>query len=111
MTDQKPNPAFARMISDFVRKRGAAVLQPRDVERLRQHVLRLLAEVQALPSIGAGIDWERLAADAGIDAELLVAAKEDLRPGLEALRREMRNRPRGCRAQGAETDSEQTHPS
>jgi hypothetical protein len=93
MTNPKPNPAFARMISDFVRKRGAAVLPPRDVELLRQHLLRLLAEVQPLPLIGTGIDWRRLAADAGVDAELLAGAWENLRPGLEALRREIRVRP------------------
>lgn len=83
------NPAFARMISDYVRLRGATALPPRAVEKLRAHLVDLFETGQPPPVRGRGIDWGELAADAGIEPEVLDAAGHALRPGLEALRREL----------------------
>lgn len=81
------------MISDFIRLRGPLVLPPRDVEALREHLVGLCHGDGRLPCRGAGLDWRALADDAGIDAEALLAAAHVLRPGLEAMRRELRKRP------------------
>jgi hypothetical protein len=89
-----PNPAFPRMISKFVRQRAAAFLPPRDVESLRLHLLGLLKRGEQPPAAGPGIDWKRLAAAADIEPALLEAAKTTLQPGLEALRREIKSRPK-----------------
>jgi hypothetical protein len=90
-----PNAAFPRMLTDYLRKRAAHLFPPRDLERLRQHLLGHLRRVEKLPATGGGsIDWRRLAADAGIDAELMVGARTALRPGLDALCREISARPK-----------------
>lgn len=90
-----PNAAFPRMLTDYLRKRAAHLFPPRDLEQLRLHLLERLRQVERLPAIsGGGIDWRRLADDADVDADLMLQAKDALRPGLEALRREIAARPR-----------------
>jgi hypothetical protein len=81
------------MISNFVRLRGPLVLPPRDVEALRDHLVALFHDDGRLPCRGAGLDWRSLAANAGIDPETLLAGRDVLPPGLEAMRRELRKRP------------------
>lgn len=78
------------MISDFVKLRGPRVLSPGDAERLRSHLVACFVDNQRLPARGGGIDWRALAFEAGVDEEALVAGRDLLRPGLEALRRELR---------------------
>lgn len=90
LSGARRNPAFGRMISDFVRLRGPQVLGPRDVEHLRSHLVEAFETGSRLPSRGRGIDWRRLADEAGVDGDALLAGKDLLRPGLEALRRELR---------------------
>lgn len=46
-------------------------------------------EESPCPAAGA-VDWRALAQDAGVDEDRLVAAKDHLRSGVEALRRELR---------------------
>lgn len=94
------NAAFPRMLSDYLRKRAAHLLPPRDLEGLRVHLLDRLARGEKLPAAGRGIDWRRLAAEAGVDADLLFQARDALRPGLEALRREIAILPRTAKKRG-----------
>jgi hypothetical protein len=89
-----PNAAFPRMLTDYLRKRAAAHFPPRELEQLRLHLLDRLSKVETLPAAGMGIDWRRLAEEAGVDGDLMLQAREALRPGLEALRREIAARPR-----------------
>lgn len=89
-----PNAAFPRMMTDYLRKRAAQLFPPRELERLRLHLLDRLRRAEKLPAAGGGIDWRQLAEDAGLDAELMLQAKDVLKPGLEALRREIASRPR-----------------
>lgn len=81
------------MISDFVKLRGPMVLSPQDVEKLRLHLVEVLRRNERLPARGQGLDWRAIAADCGVDAEALVRGRDVLRPGLEALRRELRKAP------------------
>jgi hypothetical protein len=100
MSQERRNPAFPRMISDYLRRRAAPVLPPRVVEVLREHLLNLLARGEPLPSRGKTIDWRSLAADCGLEEELLYSVREVLRPGLEAVRREIAKAPRPARSEG-----------
>ena len=90
---ERRNPAFSRMISDFVKLRGPMVLSPRDVEKLRIHLIEVLRRNERLPSRGQGLDWRAIAEASGVDADALVRGRDVLRPGLEALRRELRKAP------------------
>lgn len=89
-----PNAAFPRMLTDYLRKRAAHLFPPRELEQLRLHLIDRLRRVEKLPSVGGGIDWGQLAQDAGVDVQLMLEAKDALRPGLEALRREIAARPK-----------------
>lgn len=90
LTQDKRNPAFPRMISDFVRQRGVDLLSPREIERLRIYLVDLLRRNRRLPSQGSGINWRAIAVACEIEPEVLLRARAKLRPGLEALRRELR---------------------
>jgi hypothetical protein len=92
MSDRK-NPRFARMISDYLRKRAAHSLPPRDVERLRGYLLGKLRLSEKLPAKGSGFDWDRIALETGVEVELLARVKDNLRPLLGALRREIAQAP------------------
>lgn len=81
------------MISDFVKLRGPMVLTPRDVEKLRLHLVEVLQRNERLPTRGPGLDWRAIAEGSGVDPEALVRGRDVLRPGLEALRRELRKAP------------------
>jgi hypothetical protein len=88
------------MLSDYLRKRAAHLLPPRDLECLRVHLLDRLARGEKLPAVGRGIDWVRLATEANVDGDLLFRARDALRPGLEALRREIALIPRVPKKRG-----------
>lgn len=89
-----PNATFPRMMTDYLRKRAAPLFPPRELERLRLHLLDHLRRAEGLPAAGRGIDWHQLAEDAGLDVDLMLRAKGVLKPGLEALQREIASRPR-----------------
>jgi hypothetical protein len=89
------------MISDFVRLRGVNHLAPREVEQLRIYLLDLLGRDGRLPSRGRGLDWSAIADRCNIDPSALDAARPALRPGLEALRRELRKPRPGTSGQNA----------
>jgi hypothetical protein len=57
VTQERRNPSFPRMISDFVRLRAVAHLAPREVEQLRVYLLDVLAATDGYPQ---GIDAWRL---------------------------------------------------
>lgn len=92
------NPAFPRMIAKFCRQRASEHLPPREVELLAAYMIDLFDRGRSPPSRGRGIDWLAVADQAGVSADDLVGAKADLRPGFDALRRELMKptgRPRG----------------
>jgi hypothetical protein len=98
MANEPRNPAFPRMIAKFCRKRAAAFLPPREVELLAGYMIGLFDHGTSPPNRGRGLHWTAIAADAGVDPVNLLAAASALRPGFEALRRELRKptgRPRG----------------
>lgn len=77
---ERRNPARSRMILDFVKLRGPMLLSPRDVEKLRLHLVEVLHRNERLPARGQGFDWRAIADDCGIDAEALVRGRDVLRP-------------------------------
>lgn len=92
------NPAFPRMIAKFCRQRASQHLPPREVELLAAYMIDLFDRGRSPPNRGRGLDWLAIADHAGVSADGLLEAKADLRPGFEALRRELRKpsgRPRG----------------
>lgn len=92
------NPAFPRMIARFCRQRASAHLPPREVELLAAYMIDLFERGRRPPSRGRGLDWLTIADEAGIEADGLLASKDHMRAGFEALRRELRKptgRPRG----------------
>jgi len=81
MPAETRNPAFGRMISDFVRQRGSSTLPPRDMERLRDYLVSRF-HLGHFPHLrGGGIDWQGLAEAAGVEPEPLLAAKQVFRRG------------------------------
>jgi hypothetical protein len=90
------------MISDFVRQRGTDFLSPREVEQLRVYLVDILRFDGRVPGRGSGIDWQAIALACDIEPLALISARERLRPGVEALRREMR-KPPGRPARGEES--------
>jgi hypothetical protein len=90
---ERRNPAFARMISDYVRIRGPRVLPPREVEQLRMYMIDLFRRGEPPPAHGRGLDWRQIAISCGVDEDLMNGARDELRSGFEALRRELRKRP------------------
>jgi hypothetical protein len=81
------------MISAFVRFKAVDLLAPREVEHLREYLVQVFHGRERLPCRGAGIDWREIASQCEIDPETLFNARTVLRPGLEALRRELRKSP------------------
>lgn len=94
MAQGGPNPAFARMISDYVKLKGPAVLPPRSIELLRLYLVELFHRREPPPARGKGLDWSAIAEAAGLGDALTQEARVALRPGIEALRRELRKAPR-----------------
>ena len=93
MTSSRRNPAFPRMIEKFCRRRGAEILPPRDVDRLSRYLVELFHTGVHPPARGAGPDWHAIAEASGIPDDVLLASRDRLRPGIEALRREMDKSP------------------
>lgn len=93
MSPRRRNPAFPRMIEKFCRQRGAEVLPPRDVERLCLYLVELFHLGVHPPTRGGALDWVAMAEASGISDEVLRSAKDRLRPGIEALRREVDKAP------------------
>ena len=94
----------ARMLSDFCRVRATKVLPPNDVEKLRQYLMELLDEGRLPPMRGLFPDWSSIAEETGIAEDALGLASVCLRPGFDALIRDMRRskgRPRRARTASA----------
>jgi hypothetical protein len=90
------------MISDFVRLKAVDILAPREVEQLRTFLVDVFHGSERLPSRGSGIDWREIASRCGVEPGILLDARHVLRPGLEALRRELRKPPlRGADAEAS----------
>lgn len=92
---QRPDrgPALAQTISDYLDRKAAHRLPPAALDALREHLSRLCLAGQPPPGRGRGLDWSGLARGAGVDRMLVVRARDALRPGLAALRRELRAPP------------------
>jgi hypothetical protein len=86
------------MLGDFLSKRAAPLFPPLELERLRVYLLGLLARAERVPAIGRGFDWSRIAAAANVDRDLVIRARDVLRPGLVVLQREIAKAPATKRA-------------
>ncbi|MDP3495826.1 MAG: hypothetical protein Q8R82_22180, partial [Hyphomonadaceae bacterium] len=60
---------------------------------LRAYLVDLFRRGEPLPVRGRGLDWPAIAAAAGVESLVLPQAREVIRPGLEALRRELNKPP------------------
>lgn len=65
-------------------------MPPRETERLRVYLIDLLTAELHPPMRGHGPDWEQIAIATGIDPELMLAVRDAVRPGLDALERTLK---------------------
>lgn len=86
-----------RVLSDFIRLRGPEALAPREVDRLRVHLIDLARRGQLPPSSSKAIDWRAIAKACQIDAGTLLVAAAFLEPSLAALWRDAGQVARGPR--------------
>lgn len=77
--------AFPRMISQFLRQRGATVLPPRDLERLDSYLQRLIRSGILPPRVGGRPDWQAIAEAVDLDQAALAEARATLEPALDAI--------------------------
>jgi len=80
---------FARMISDFCRKRLAPLLPPHEVEKVRFYMLDMLQACERVPRNKKGYDWSEIALATDIAIENLMPARKTIGHGLDALNREI----------------------
>lgn len=83
-------PMTVRMLSDFCKKRISHVLPPRETERLRIYLVDLLTSGHYPPMRGTDLNWELIAVATELDPELLLAVRDVVRPGIEALQRALK---------------------
>jgi hypothetical protein len=79
------------MISDYCRKRVAAVLSPRETEAICQYLLKALRRDVLLPSATSKL-WSNISVETGISIAHLSDAKSQLVPILDALTRSLARR-------------------
>lgn len=75
---------FADRIAAFCRKRLSSSLGP-DTGRLEVYLLDLIVRHECPPLHSTGYSWREIAANTGIAYPNLVAAKEEIRPALDAI--------------------------
>jgi hypothetical protein len=80
---------FARMISDFCRKRLAPLLPRNEVEKVRFYMLDMLQACERVPRNNKGYDWSEIALATEIAVENLMPARKTIGHGLDALNREI----------------------
>jgi hypothetical protein len=105
----------SRMLSDFCLKKLSTVLAPREVERFRDYILRLLDQRQRPAHKGRGLNWGAIATDCGVEEERLRFASSTIRIGFDALDRALRalqpkSAPRTSRKPPTGTDSQNAVP-
>jgi hypothetical protein len=79
---------LANGIADFCRKRLTPFLRA-DTERLLSYLLTLIKYREYPPSKGRGVDWRAVAESCEIDYSRIVEIKEEIRPALDAIVREL----------------------
>ena len=84
---------FARRLNVFCLKRVSTVLPPLETEYLRLYLLNLLRSRQLPPLLGTGVHWGKVGEACRIDPANLRATAEVLKPGFDALIREVRRLP------------------
>lgn len=89
MTTPEISRVFARMLSDFCRKRLAPFLPPHEVEKVRFYMLDMLQACERVPRNNKGYDWSEIAQAADIAVENLMSARKTIGHGLDALNREI----------------------
>lgn len=89
MTTPEISHVFARMLSDFCRKRLAPFLPPQDVEKIRFYMLDLLQVCERAPMSNKGYDWSEIARGTDIALDDLMPARRAIGHGLDALNREI----------------------
>lgn len=75
---------FADRIAAFCRKRLSSLLGP-DTDTLEAYLLDLIVSNECPPFHSTGYSWREIAANTGIAYPNLVAAKEEIRPALDAI--------------------------
>ena len=84
---------FARRLNTFCLKRVSTVLPPLETEYLRLYMLNLLRSRQLPPLLGTGVHWSNVGKACGIAPADLRSTSKVLKPGFDALVREIRRLP------------------
>ncbi|MFB4374927.1 hypothetical protein RAC92_15280 [Agrobacterium sp. CR_3] len=75
---------FQRKISEFCEIRIASIASRRALENIRPYLASLIVDRKSPPLLNH-IDWTMIGQACGIEAELTVELKTQLRPGLDAI--------------------------
>ena len=84
---------LAQRMREFVTLRAAPHLPEAAAGPLGDYLVGLCLARRPPPGRGRGLDWSGIARASGVEPAALAAARSVLRPGLEALRRELRPPP------------------
>ncbi|UVD60868.1 hypothetical protein NE852_31910 (plasmid) [Rhizobium sp. Pop5] len=76
---------FQRKISEFCELRIAPIASRRVLENIRPYLISLIIYRKPPPLLNGHIDWTAIGHACGIEAELTVELKKQLRPGLDAI--------------------------
>ncbi|MGK6315588.1 hypothetical protein [Neorhizobium sp. DT-125] len=76
---------FQRKISEFCEVRIAPVTSRRVLENIKPYLISLVIYRKSPPLLNGRINWTAIADACGIDDELTVELKKQLRPGLDAI--------------------------
>lgn len=87
MTTSVRQASFPRMIDQFLRQRVAAILPPREFERVRNYLQGLITSRTLPPRHGSKTDWPAICAECEIALAQLESAESILEPGLDAITR------------------------
>ena len=81
----KPTPMLERRLVDYCRARIDPQLAPREAQRIRIYLLKLLSERRGPPRVAGAFDWVAISTACDIDPKRVAEVEHVLRPGLLAL--------------------------
>ncbi len=76
---------FQRKISEFCELRIAPIASRRVLENIRPYLASLIVYRKSPPLLNGHIDWAAIGQNCGIEAEMTVELKKQLRPALDAI--------------------------
>jgi hypothetical protein len=76
---------FQRKISEFCELRIAPIASRRVMENIRPYLISLIIYRKSPPRLNGHIDWMTIGQACGIEAELTLELKKQLRPGLDSI--------------------------